>query len=394
MKPPDKPRRVVVLGSTGTLGVKALDIICNFPDRFELLGISANRNITLVKKQIRKYKPRLVCVGGAGAAASLEKWMDGSGVCVCSGAAGLARLAADNDADAVFNGVSGISGLAPTLAALENGTQVLTANKESLVAGGDLIQKTARKSGAKIIPVDSEHSAVFQCLQGRRKDEVSRIVLTASGGPFLHRKNLKNITPAKALVHPNWSMGAKVTIDSATMMNKGLELLEAACLFAVPGERLGVVVHPESIVHAIVELVDGNAVSLMGEPDMRLPIMYALSYPCRLPAGAGREFRSESIGSLTFLEPDTVKFPCLALARAAMRMGGDAGAVLSAADEVAVDAFIKEKIGFSDIYTVVETALENAADKSGKLDSLDEIMDADARGRRAAQTAVKEIATK
>lgn len=332
----------------------------------------------------------MVCVGGVGAAAKLEQWA-GDGIRIFSGRDGLREIASAPGADAVFNGISGIAGLAPTLAALEAGADMLTANKESLVAGGALIKKNARKSRSKIIPVDSEHSAVFQCLAGRKKKEVRRIVLTASGGPFLDRKNLEGVTPAMALAHPNWKMGPKVSVDSATLMNKGLELFEAACLFSVTGERLGVVVHPESIVHAIVELVDGNAVSVMAKPDMRLPVMYAMSYPVRLPGAEGDMLDIERLGRLTFREPDLKKFRCLALAWEAMRAGGDAGAVLSAADEVAVDAFLNEKIGLMDIHAVLEKSLNEEAGQNRKPDTLDAIMDADARGRRAALNAVESL---
>jgi len=383
-----KQTRLVVLGSTGSVGSRALDVASDHPGRFKVEGMSANRNWKLFLKQVQQFKPRRVAVTGEAAAKHVEPICKKLNIKLFSGETSLEKLAAGGSADAVFVGVVGLAGLAPTLAALEKGRKVMTANKESLAAAGGIIAETSRKSRSNIIPVDSEHSAIYQALQGRSMSEVERVILTASGGPFLKRKNLRDVTPREALAHPRWKMGKKTTVDSATLMNKGLELIEAATLFSLSPEKIGIVIHPESVVHCLVELLDGTTVAHAAIPDMKIPVQYAMSCPERLPVRDTAAMPVSRLEKLTFSEPDEKKFPCLPLARSALEAGGTAPAVLSAADEAAVAAFLLGRIRFTDIHTVVAGSLERCATGGT---TLEEILEADSAARRAAAAVIREL---
>lgn len=353
-------KRVAILGSTGSIGTQALDILSLYPERYEIKALGAYQNIDLMAKQVEKYSPDLVVLIDEEKADELRSRVD-SKIKVDSGTEALIELAASDNIDIVLIAIVGIAGLKPTIAALNAGKTVALANKEVLVAGGEIVTKLADKTGAKIIPVDSEHSAIFQCLQGCRNiDEVNKIYLTASGGPFrgYKRDDLKRVTPEDALKHPNWNMGKKVTIDSATLMNKGLEVIEAKWLFNLSVDQIDVVIHPQSIIHSMVEFVDGAILAQMGTTDMRIPILYAFTYPERYASNVKRLNLLE-MGSLTFEEPDVENFPCLSLAYKAIRIGGTMPAVLNAANEIAVDMFLKEQISFLEIPLVIEKAMKS-----------------------------------
>jgi len=339
------PRRLAILGSTGSIGRAALDVVRSLRasgEAFEVVGLAAHRNIELLAAQVREFRPAAVAVAASrdAAAEALGAGAPGWHGEVLAGADGLAALAAGTGAELVLVAVSGVAGLRPTLAALDAGADVALATKEALVAGGPLIMEAAARSGRRLVPVDSEHSAIFQCLAGQSQAEVRRLWLTASGGPFRRRspEELDAVTPQEALRHPTWSMGRKVTVDSATLMNKGLEIIEAHWLFGVPAERIEVVIHPQSLVHSCVEFVDGSVLAQIGPRDMRLPIQYALTYPRRQPAPP-RPLDLRALGALEFEPPDPRRFPCLVHAREALARGGTAPAVLNAADEVAVRLF-------------------------------------------------------
>ena len=353
-------KNLVILGSTGSIGTQALEVTRQAG--YRVIGLAAARQVDLIEKQLREFSPEVVALYDPAAAEELRKRVTDLPVRVLSGMEGLCELAALPQADMVLNAVVGMVGLRPTLAAVEAGHDVALANKETLVAGGAFVMEAVRRAGVKLLPVDSEHSAIFQCLQGcPPQRRVQRLILTASGGPFFGRKReqLENVTLADALKHPNWSMGQKITIDSATMMNKGLELIEAAWLFAMPPEKIDVVVHRESIIHSLVEYDDNAVLAQLGTPDMRVPIQYALTYPDRLPCPA-KQLRLEEWNNLTFYSPDDEAFPALNLARRALTMGGLYPAALNAANEAAVGAFIAGEIGFSDITRLVARALEQA----------------------------------
>lgn len=356
-------KSIVVLGSTGSVGRQTLEVAeaLGYP----VLALTANRRVDLLEEQCRKFRPRYVACADPDAAATLRVKLADTPVEVLSGEEGVLTCARLEGADLVLNAIVGVAGLLPTVAALSvPGRPLALANKETMVCGGDYVTRLARRNGCPILPVDSEHSAIFQSLQqsylgGREKEEVKRLILTASGGPFFGRTRaeLEFVTPAQALKHPNWDMGGKITIDSATMMNKGLEVMEAMWLFDMPLEKISVVVHRESIIHSLVEYNDKAMIAQLGAPDMRLPIQYAMTYPRRV-AGPVKELDLLSCGSLTFAPPDEVNFPCLALAKEAARRGGTAPAILNGANETAVDLFLREKIGFLDIPRRVERALE------------------------------------
>ena len=338
-------KRVAILGSTGSIGRSALETLRLHPDLFELLALSAHSNVDLLEEQARQFQPRLAVMSNRAAAAALSERLRGTGVEVAAGEDALARAASLPDLDMTLCGIGGRAGLIPTYEAARIGIDIAFVNKEALALSGELLMKTAAQSGARILPVDSEMSAVFQCLEGvQDKQDVDRLVLTASGGPFrvTPKERFKEIQPEQALAHPNWDMGAKVTIDSATLMNKGFEVIEARWLFDIRLDRIDVVVHPQSIVHSYVELKDGSVLAQMGVPDMRVPIQYALTYPRHLPSGVGR-LRLAEIGSLTFEPPDMERFPCLRLAYEAGTAGGTMPAALSGADEAAVAAFFKQR---------------------------------------------------
>ncbi|MDR3277479.1 MAG: 1-deoxy-D-xylulose-5-phosphate reductoisomerase [Oscillospiraceae bacterium] len=345
---------ISVLGSTGSIGTQTLEVAAQL--KLPVAALAANRNIELLERQARRFSPKLIAVYDEDAARDLKIRLRDTNIRVASGESGLIA-AAEAEAATVVTAVSGNIGLAPTLAAIGAGRRVALANKETLVCAGELVMRAAREKGAELIPVDSEHSAIFQCLQGQK--EVKKLILTASGGPFRGKspEELQNVTVEMTLKHPNWSMGKKVTVDSATMMNKGLELIEAMHLFSLPPERISVLVHPQSIVHSLVEFADNAVLAQLGTPDMRLPIQYALTYPARFPSLA-MPLDLAAVGALTFEEPDTRAFPCLALAAEAAERGGTAGAILSAANEAAVALFLEGKIGFCRIYELARGALD------------------------------------
>jgi len=351
------PRNIAILGSTGSIGRSALEVIAGFPDRFRVAYLSANRNIDLLREQINTFRPKGVVVCDPDRAAALRSSV-GHTVEVLSGEDGLLEAAGREDVDVVLSALVGFAGLKPTLRAVEAGKIVALANKETLVVGGELIMKSVRAGRARLLPVDSEHSAIFQCLQGEDPASVERLVLTASGGPFLNigREKFPGVTVEEALNHPTWRMGNKITIDSATLMNKGLEVIEAFWLFGVPLEKIQIVIHPQSIVHSMVEFVDGSMKAQLGIPDMKLPILYALAYPDR-PAMNSRRIDFDTLRELTFHPPDTEKFECLPLAFRALRMGGTAPAVMNAANEVAVRMFLDGELPFSAIPSVIRDAL-------------------------------------
>jgi 1-deoxy-D-xylulose-5-phosphate reductoisomerase len=351
-------KKIALLGSTGSIGRQALEVISNMPHIFRVHSLAAGSRAGELAAQARMLRPRQVAVADPAAYTELKAELGGTGIRLLAGKDALCELASDPQADTVINAIVGFAGLKPTLSAAAAGKTVALANKESLVAGGHLVMPAVEAAGARLVPVDSEHSAVFQCLQGESRKAVERIVLTASGGPFYgrSREELADVTPALALKHPSWSMGPKISVDSATLMNKGLEVIEAHWLFAVPYEKIEVVIHRESIVHSLVEFVDGAALAQLGLPDMKAPIQYALTYPERLPRPTAR-VRWRELGRLHFAAPDTETFPCLELACLAGRSGGSLPAVLNAANEVAVERFLAGKCSFADIPRIIESVL-------------------------------------
>ncbi|HLC27603.1 MAG TPA: 1-deoxy-D-xylulose-5-phosphate reductoisomerase [bacterium] len=383
-------KRIVVLGATGSVGISTLDIVARSPDQFQVVGLTANSNVDLLESQVRCFHPKIVAVRDSSAAREMRRRLDGSGCEVVEGVEGLIQAATYPDVDLVVSAMVGGIGLLPTHAALQAGIDVALANKEVLVIAGELMIREARGK-ARIIPIDSEHSAIFQCLNGEHPATVRRLILTASGGPFwnLATEFFETITPAEALKHPNWEMGKKITIDSATLMNKGLEVIEAHWLFRLDIEKIHVLIHPQSVVHSMVEFVDGSVMAQMGIPDMRIPISYALSYPERLPNDLP-SLDLVRIGRLEFSSPDTEKFPCLPQAFEALRQGGTMPAVLNGANEVAVEAFLQERIGFTDIPRVVEAMM--AQHKVVQTPSLNDLLEADAWVRREGARWVKRLA--
>jgi len=366
-----KIKNICILGSTGSIGKSSLEVIANFPDRFRATYLTAHRNIDLLQQQINRFRPKGVAVMDETSAAVLRRTTDGALQCF-SGLEGVSGVARRKDVDIVISSLVGFAGLRPTIEALKQGTTVALANKETLVVAGELITSLAREHRARLVPIDSEHSAIMQCLAGEDPKNISRLILTASGGPFLHlpKKKFSAITVEAALKHPNWKMGNKVTIDSATMMNKGLEVIEAHWLFNLPPEKIEVLVHPQSIIHSMVEFVDGSVKAQLGIPDMKIPIQYALTYPDRAPSSY-RRVNFADLGAMTFFKPDFRKFECLKLAYDALRRGGTAPAILNAANEVAVDLFLQRKITFSRIPELIRSALEQVAvHRSTTLDSI------------------------
>ncbi|MHC4481299.1 MAG: 1-deoxy-D-xylulose-5-phosphate reductoisomerase [Planctomycetota bacterium] len=354
------PKNLVLLGSTGSVGTQALDVVRSMPESLRVVGLSGHSRWELLARQVEEFGPEATVVGDAEAARSLSEALDRADVQVLCGVEGLRRLASWESADVVLSAVSGAAGLPAAVAALESGKTLALANKEAVVMCGPRLVRLAERSGAVILPVDSEHSALFQLLRGVRPEEVERVILTASGGPFYGRSQaeLERVTPEEALRHPTWQMGRKITIDSATLMNKALEVIEARWLFGLPADRVAVMIHPQSIIHCMVELVDGSLLAHMGAPDMRLPIQYALSYPERLP-GAAVRLDLAKVGRLDLCEPDVEAFPALALGRRVAEAGGTSGAVLSAANEVAVRAFLAGRARFTDIVRLVEMVLDH-----------------------------------
>lgn len=379
-------QKIIILGSTGSIGTQSLEVIDSFPQEFEVLGLSAAGNIDLLEKQIRRYRPQFAAVLDNRKARELRRRLnDLHTTTVLEGENGIIELASLESASVILVALVGFSGLKPTLAAVRKGKKIALANKEALVTGGELIMTEARKNNSFLIPVDSEHSAIFQCLHAGKPAEIARIILTASGGPFRDytKDDLRWVTPTEALRHPNWDMGAKITIDSATMMNKGFEVLEASWLFQLPLEQIEVVIHPQSIVHSMVEFLDGSLIAQMGMPDMQLPIQYALTYPERWESRFPR-LAFKEILSLEFLPPDKQKFTCLELAYQAGRIGGTMPAVLNAANEIAVAKYLQNKISFVQIPELLETIMNRHMLSNGV--NLDEIVHADEWARKEAET--------
>ncbi len=386
------PRWISILGSTGSIGRSALDVIVGSGGRFAVAGLAAGRNIELLAEQIKKFRPLAAAVMSEELAAQL-KGIIGKGckTVVLFGKAGYKEIASLPKAHLVLSAMVGAAGLIPTMAAIEAGKDVALANKESLVTAGPLVMQKASEHKVHIIPVDSEHSAIFQCLQGNPKDSVKRLILTASGGPFWTKSSteLKDVTPEEAVAHPNWSMGAKISVDSSTLMNKGLEVIEASWLFGMSADSIDVVIHPQSIVHSMVEFIDGSVLAQLGVPDMRGPIAYAFSWPDRIPTSVpGLDIVKSS--PLTFEKPDMERFPCLKYAYDALRKGGTIPAALNAANEVAVAAFLEGRIGYRQISDVISSVLEDFP--RDEIDSLDAVMQADALARLRAENVVEKIA--
>lgn len=377
-------KNVVVLGSTGSIGRQALDVIARRPDLWRVVALAAGGNARLVAEQARRFRPAAVALADPAAAAEVAAALAGEGIEVLAEPDGAASLAGLPQADVVVAGIAGSAGLPPTYRAVEAGKVVALANKETLVAAGEAVTAAARRSGARLIPVDSEHSGLFQCLQGHRGGDARRVILTASGGPFRgwSRDELAAASVEDALRHPTWRMGPTITVDSATLMNKGLEVIEAHWLFGLPYDRIDVLIHPQSIVHALVEFRDGSTLAQLSQPDMRLPIQYALGYPERLEA-VGEPLDLAAVGVLHFESPDRQAFPCLDLAYRAGRAGGTAPAVMNAAKEVAVDAFLAGRVGFMDIPRIITAVMEQYDHTSAH--SLDVVLEADARARRSAR---------
>ncbi len=377
---PGMPQRIALLGSTGSIGTQALDVISRFPDEFIVEVLVAGNNVDLLTRQALKYQPDSVVIGNKDHYKQLKENLVNTDIKVFTGEDAMEQVVTSASVDTVIASIVGYSGLKPTIAAIRAGKRIALANKETLVVAGEIIGRLVRESGSIIIPVDSEHSAIFQCLVGEAGNPVEKITLTASGGPFLgwSTDRLKNVRPAEALRHPNWDMGCKVTIDSASLMNKGLEVIEAKWLFDLTPEQIAVIVHPQSIIHSFVHFADGSVKAQLGVPDMRVPILYALSYPDRLKSDLPRLHLSD-YKSLTFTDPETDKFRNLTLAFNSLRKGGNMPCILNAANEIAVTAFVDGKIGFMDLPDVVEYSMENSTwSASPDLNYL-QASDADAR---------------
>lgn len=375
-------RSISILGSTGSVGTNTVSLIEDHPDSFSVTALTANRNAALLAEQARRLRPQLAVVADPAAYAELKTLLAGTGIEVAAGEEAVVE-AARLDSDWLMAAIVGAAGLKPTLAAVERGAIIGLANKECLVCAGALMMAEIERCGSRLLPVDSEHSAIFQVFDFDNADKVDSIILTASGGPFrcFSREQMAAVTPAQAVAHPNWDMGAKISVDSATMMNKGLELIEAFHLFPVTAEQIEIVVHPQSVIHSLVAYVDGSVLAQLGLPDMRTPIAYALGWPHRLAVPSIR-LRLTEISQLTFESPDPERFPALRLARAALQSGGSAPIVLNAANEIAVDAFLNGIIGFLDILAVVEETLNRMPGRA--VQSLDDISTIDREARRAA----------
>ncbi|MCL5267661.1 MAG: 1-deoxy-D-xylulose-5-phosphate reductoisomerase [Bacteroidetes bacterium] len=377
-------RGIAILGSTGSIGKSSLDVISSMNEHGEdyyVTYLVTNRNIDLLYQQVKKYNPIGVVIIDEQRAAQFQSYLNGEKLKVYSGEAGLAEVMSRGEFDVLISSLVGFAGLRPTLEALRAGKTVALANKETMVVAGEIVNETAGKYHANLVPVDSEHSAILQCFTGEDKESIAKLILTASGGPFLNRnkEDLEKVTVEEALNHPNWRMGNKITIDSATLMNKGLEVIEAHYLFNLPPDRIEIVVHPQSIIHSMVEFVDGSIKAQLGMPDMKIPIQYALTYPERIRSKYQRIDFSK-VSQLTFMKPDVGKFPLISLAYEALGQGGTATAVLNAANEAAVDLFLKRKIRFTQIAEFVKQALESISTK--RLPDIEEIFEADRRARQ------------
>ncbi len=385
-------KRLALLGATGSVGASTLDVVARHPERYRVFALTAHRSAQALFALAARHRPRYAVLSGLPEDATLRRLCAEAapGTELLFGAQALEQVATADECDAVMAAIVGAAGLAPTLAAVRAGKQVLLANKEALVVAGAFLMREAAQAGATLLPIDSEHNAVFQCLPGGRNPgahAVRRIVLTASGGPFRAEapERLHHVTPEQACAHPNWVMGRKISVDSATMMNKGLEVIEARWLFDLPAEAIEVLIHPQSVVHSLVEYVDGSMLAQLSYPDMRVPIAHALGFPERIESGA-RALDLAALEGLSFERPDPRRFPCLGLAYAALREGGTAPAVLNAANETAVEAFLARRLPFTAIARVIAHALEAVPVRSA--DSLEAVLDADARARRVAAESV------
>jgi 1-deoxy-D-xylulose-5-phosphate reductoisomerase len=383
-------KRISILGSTGSIGVTTLGVVDRFPDRFEVVALAAGRNVERLAEQVRRFRPQVVGIADPDAASRLRSELGGFRTEVVGGDRGLCDVATV-DADVLVSGLVGARGLLPTLEAVRRGRTVALANKEVMVVAGEVVTRLAAEHGARLLPVDSEHNAIFQALQGHRREDVRRLVLTASGGPFLESslEEIARATREQALRHPTWKMGEKITIDSATLMNKGLEVIEARWLFGFPAERIDVVIHPQSVVHSMVEYVDGSVIAQLGIPDMTIPVSYALAYPERLRLDHLPPLDLPARRELTFHEPDLRRFPCLALAYRALAAAGTAAAVLNAANEVAVERFLAGRIPYPAIVETLERVMETHA--GGPASDLDACLAADRWARDAAVRALDAV---
>lgn len=380
-----KKKNIAILGSTGSIGTQALEVVDAFPDRFGITVLAGGRNADLLLTQAAKYKPKYVVVGEVSAFAKVQRGLDGSGIRVLSGEEGLLEVVQDPVIDLVLNAIVGSAGLAPTCKAISCGKDIALANKETLVVAGELVMGLVKKHGVKMLPVDSEHSAIFQCLTGEENNPIEKIYLTASGGPFRgkDRDFLAQVTKEQALKHPNWTMGAKITIDSASLMNKGLEVIEAKWLFDLQPAQIDVVVHPQSIIHSMVQFQDGSIKAQLGLPDMKLPIQYAMTYPDRA-ANAFERFDFAKYGCLDFHKPDMETFRNLQLAYTAMEQGGNQPCVLNAANEVLVAAFLEDQVSFLGMSEVIEKTMNSIPQR--EMTALEDYLDCDREARRLAHT--------
>ena len=387
-------KRIAILGSTGSIGCSSLKVIEAHPEAYQVTALAAGKNIDLLAEQIRKFRPLVVAVLGDQEAESLKERLGGAqGTRIVSGRQGFIHLATLDEVDTVISAITGAAGLVPTYAAIRAGKNIALANKETMVMAGPLVMEEAKRRGVAVLPVDSEHSAILQCLQGHARDDVRRVILTASGGPFkdFSHEEMEKATPEQALKHPNWNMGPKITVDSATLMNKGLELIEAKWLFELDIHQIHILIHPQSVVHSMVEYRDGSIIAQLGIPDMITPISYALSYPRHVDTPL-RALDLDEVGTLCFMKPDTRKFRCLELALRAAEIGDSMPAVLNGANEVAVDLFLKGRIGFLQIPSLIERTMD--AHKPFVIDRIEKVMEADAWAReRAADFADRDISS-
>lgn len=387
-------KAISLLGSTGSIGTQTLDIAAQYPEQFQIVGLAAGNNVTMLAEQIRQFRPAIAAIHNPEKLAELQDLLTGLDPMpiLLAGEAGIIEVARWDTAEVVVTGIVGCAGLLPTIAAITAGKDIALANKETLIAGGPVVLPLVQKHGVKLLPADSEHSAIFQCLQGVPDKGLRRIILTASGGSFrdLPVEKLAHVTVADALKHPNWSMGRKITIDSATLMNKGLEVIEAHYLFGVDYDQIDIVIHPQSIIHSMIEVQDTSVLAQLGWADMRLPLLYALSYPERLSTN-WEPLDLVKVGSLTFREPDHQKYPCMGLAYAAGRAGGCMPAVLNAANEQAVALFLEERIGFLDIPRLIEQVCDRYTTQNSATPTLEEIIAADQWARHEVLVAAQKL---
>jgi 1-deoxy-D-xylulose-5-phosphate reductoisomerase len=383
-------KQLSILGSTGSIGVSTLEIVAAHPDRFRVIGLTAGKNLDLLASQIKQFSPRIAAVAFQEDVPRLKQLCEGLDVRIVGGVEGLIEAATAEETDMVVAAIVGAAGLVPTAAAIRAGKNIALANKEILVTAGHLFMEMVNEHGVKLYPVDSEHSAIFQSLKGHRNEDIDKIILTASGGPFLNTplEQLADVNVQDALNHPNWSMGRKITIDSATMMNKGLEVIEAHWLFNAPMEKININIHPQSIIHSMVEYIDGCVIAQLGTPDMKAPIAYALSYPERIATGI-QPLDLTTLSGLTFFKPDLEKFRCLGLAYRAIQEGESMPAVMNAANEIAVDAFLMGRIGFLQIARTIESTMD--AHRAHNLSNIKEVLQADQWGRTTAREICKRL---